>query len=158
MLSITLSQTRDKTAELTGEVFITKNYHPMTRGDYVSRGARYWESYTKMWGIYDYYGHYYPGAVGHDHSVNIFRTYSQIGQEEGNIAFRLLGAGFGGSGWESQSIYSLYNTTAISTTYILAYAQNNSIPIYSINQSNLNESLANLTIPDWIKDDTLSKL
>ncbi len=79
----------------------------------------------------------------------VHESYSQIGQEEGRTAFNLLGAGFAGSGWESQSIYSLYNVSAVSTTYVLAYAQNNSIPIYSINSTNVDELVPLLQLPSW---------
>lgn len=149
---ITYYAAYDKTKELSGEVFFTKSYNPMTRADYVARGARYYEMWYGSWGFYDVYANYRPSAVGHDFPVNILRDYSTIGQEEGRTAFHLLGAGFAGSGWESQSIYSLYNTTAVSTTYILAYAQNQSMPIYTLNQSNINDTIGNLTQPDWVKD------
>jgi hypothetical protein len=78
--------------------------------------------------------------------------YSRIGQREGEVAFNLLGAGFAGSGWESQSIYALYNVTAVSTTYILAWCQNHSIPVYSINQANLYETLPRLHYPGWLRE------
>jgi hypothetical protein len=124
----------------------------MTRGDYVSRGARYWEEWRLMWGVGDVYANYRPGAVGHDFRLNILMDYSRIGQREGEVAFNLLGAGFAGSGWESQSIYALYNVTAVSTTYILAWCQNHSIPVYSINQTNLYEVLPRLHYPGWLRE------
>jgi hypothetical protein len=124
----------------------------MTRGDYVSRGARYWEEWRLMWGVGDVYANYRPGAVGHDFRLNILMDYSRIGQREGEVAFNLLGEGFAGSGWESQSIYALYNVSAVSTTYILAWCQNHSIPVYSINQTNLYETLPRLHYPGWLKE------
>jgi hypothetical protein len=124
----------------------------MTRADHVKRGTRYYEMWYGFWGFYNVYANYRPGAVGHDNPVNIIRDYSTICQEEGRLAFHLLDAGFAGSGWKSQSIYALYNTTAVSTTHILAYAQNTSMPIYTLNQSNLNDTLPLLNQPDWVKD------
>ena len=142
----------DKTTELGEEVFFTKSYNPVTRGDYVHRGAEYWEVWRGYWGFYDVYAYYMPGGPAHDHRVDITESYSTIGQREGMVAFNLLVEGFAGSGWESQSIYALYNTTAVSTTYILAYAQNMSMPIYTINSTNYNEEIPKLRQPEWIKD------
>ena len=53
---------------------------------------------------------------------------------------------------ESQSIYGLFKVTAVSTTYILAYAQSQGIPVYVINQENLYEILPKLKVASWIKN------
>jgi len=148
----------DRTSELAGEVFFTESYSPTTRGDYVHRGARYWETWKGFWGFYDVYATYAPGGPAHDHRVSITQSYSRIGQREGMVAFNLLAEGFAGSGWESQSIYALYNTTAVSTTYILAYAQSKNITVYTINSTNINETLQKLRVDGWIKDEIREKV
>jgi len=141
----------DKTEQLLGETYITKSYHPIARCDYVSRGVRYWENYNGI-GIYRVYANYMPGAISHDVPIDSISSYSKIGQEEGCLLFNLK-AGFANSGWESQSIYGLFNVTAVSTTYIIAYAQSNGIPVYSINSDNIDEILPKLRLAQWVIDE-----
>jgi hypothetical protein len=141
----------DKTEQLLGETYITKSYHPIARCDYVSRGVRYWENYNGI-GIYRVYANYMPGAISHDVPIDSISSYSKIGQEEGCLLFNLK-AGFTNSGWESQSIYGLFNVTAVSTTYIIAYAQSNGIPVYSINSDNIDEILPKLRLAQWVIDE-----
>ncbi|MBC7090292.1 MAG: hypothetical protein H5T37_07910, partial [Methanobacteriaceae archaeon] len=117
----------------------------------VSMGARYWETLYGFWGIYRVYANYRPGAISHDVPIWIISSYSKIGQEEGRVLYHLK-SGFAGSGWESQSIYGLFNVEAVSTTYILAYAQSQGIPVYVINQENLYEILPKLKVASWIKN------
>jgi hypothetical protein len=142
----------DKTRGLGKEVFLAENYPVTVRNDYVSRHSRYWEDWYLSWGAGDVYARYRPAGVAHDFQVHITKTYSRIGQSEGRVAFRLLPSGFAGSGWESQSIYALYNVTSVSATYILAWAQNHSIPVYTINQSNYAELVPKLRVDQWLRD------
>lgn len=142
----------DKTEQLLGETYITKSYHPLARCDYVSRGVRYWQTYSGIMGVYRVYTNYMPGAISHDVAIDPISSYSKIGQEEGCLLFNLK-MGFANSGWESQSIYGLFNVTAVSTTYIIAYAQSNGIPVYSINSDNINEILPKLRLAQWLIDE-----
>jgi hypothetical protein len=138
----------DSTDKLLEETFITKCYHSAIRCDYVSRGVKYWESQS---GFFQVYANYLPGAISHDSPINQRSTYSLIGQEEGRILFNLKSA-FAYSGWESQSISGLFEVEAVSTTYILAYAQSQGIPVYVLNQENLADTLPLLNIESYLKD------
>jgi hypothetical protein len=132
--------------------FYTKEYNPITRADYVHRGIRYWEVWSGYWGFYDVYANYRPGAIMHDHRVNIIMSYSQIGNYNSNIAYNLI-SGFVGSAWEAGSIAEMFNMSGVSTSYILYYAANHSIPVYFINKTNLDKYLPKLKIPDWLKEE-----
>jgi hypothetical protein len=75
--------TYDKTRGLGKEVFLAENYPVTVRNDYVARDSEYWEDWYLSWGAGDVYARYRPAGVAHDFQVHITKTYSRIGQSEG---------------------------------------------------------------------------
>ena len=104
----------------------------------------------KVW--YDYWGNPVDLDTG-GMTIDVDRNVIALVGENSNVTTSfMLSTGMMGSTLEYGVFEQLYNVTSVSAMKILQEANNRRIPIYTINQTNIDEILPILQLPSYIKN------
>ncbi|RLG56297.1 MAG: hypothetical protein DRN95_07030, partial [Candidatus Hydrothermarchaeota archaeon] len=104
----------------------------------------------KVW--YDWLGNPVDldaGGMGVDVDRNVIAS---VGKDNNVTSSFMFSTGTAGSALEHGIFEQLYDVPSVSAVKILEEANNRSIPIYTINQTNLDDVLPILQLPDYIKN------
>jgi hypothetical protein len=91
-------------------------------------------------------------GMGIDVDRDIFSPFSKTGDKE-KVKNFMLSSGMTGSAMEHGIFELLYNAPAVSAVKILQIANENKIPVYSINKNNINQILPKLQVSQDVKTD-----
>ncbi|MEW6714862.1 MAG: transglutaminase domain-containing protein [Nitrospirota bacterium] len=85
------------------------------------------------------------GGVGIDVDRNIYASFSLDGNQQRKKDFMIV-AGIGSSAWEDMILQSFFNIPSVSASRLLKTANQQGIPIYTIDSSNINTMMPQLQV------------
>ncbi len=92
------------------------------------------------------------GGVGIDVDRNISASFSIDGSQQRKKDFMIV-SGLGSSTWEDMILQSFFNIPSVSAAKLLKTANQQGIPIYTIDSSNINALLSQLQVAPEVKSD-----
>jgi len=92
------------------------------------------------------------GGVGVDVDRNISASFSIDGNQQRKKDFMIV-SGLGSSAWEDMILQSFFNIPSVSASRLLKIANQRGIPIYSIDNTNINTMLLQLQVSSEVKSD-----
>ena len=92
------------------------------------------------------------GGVGIDVDRNISASFSIDGSQQRKKDFMIV-AGLGSSAWEDMILQSFFDIPSVSASRLLKLANQQGIPIYTIDNTNINTMLPQLQVSSEVKSD-----
>jgi len=124
------------------QMFITRE--PSSEGIVTSHAVTEW-----LWGM--------PykvteGGIGIDVDRNVYVPFPIDGDLQRKKDFMIV-SGLGSSAWEDMILQSFFNIPSVSASRLLKMANQQGIPIFTIDSSNINSQLPQLQVSSEVKDD-----
>lgn len=92
------------------------------------------------------------GGIGLDVDKNEYFPFPSDGSPNRARDF-MVSSGLGSSAWESMILQSFFDIPSVSATSLLKSATQHNIPIYNIDNTNVDSSLSELQVASEVKDD-----
>jgi cell wall-associated NlpC family hydrolase len=91
-------------------------------------------------------------GIGIDVDQNEYSTFSYDGSQDRSRDFMIV-SGLGSSAWEDRILQAFYDTPSISAARLLRFANQQGVPIYTIDGSNINAAISQLQVSSDVLDD-----